>query len=85
MRVISETRLWGHYQPLPAPTPDSGTLWEYQQTLDHQVEHVWTVIEDDCGRNWYASPGYHIVNVIGYIVTRLPWTDPSRDALYFGR
>ena len=92
MRAISENRFYDYYKPLPNPIVNAKNLslqpedlWEHDQTLAYPLEQVWTIIEDDYGRNLYACPGYHIVNKLGYVVTEKPWTDPGRDALYFGR
>ncbi len=49
------------------------------------LNHVWTVVEsgeDDDG-SWYAIPGFHIVNKLGYVITEKRWDDESQDAIYF--
>lgn|GEM_PF-4297747 len=53
--------------------------------IAHPLNFVWTVIEsgDDADGNWYASPGYHIVNKLGYVLTLKPWDDITQDAIYF--
>lgn len=83
MRAISESRFWDVYRPLPDPGGNDH-IWDYKPTLNYPLNQVWTLIEgEDNYRNLYACPGYHIVNVIGYCVTEKPWTDPTRDAMYF--
>lgn len=64
---------------------DSGDLFEYNDIKDIPIQHVWTVLEsgDDEDGNWYASPGVHYVNRLGYVLTRNPWKDYCRDAIYF--
>jgi len=46
--------------------------------------HVWTMIEGDRTRRWYLSPGYHVVNRLGYVVCEVPFTDAeqTRDYVY---
>jgi len=38
---------------------------------------------DESDGNWYAQPGFYVVNKLGYVMTRKPWVDPSLDAIYF--
>jgi hypothetical protein len=37
----------------------------------HQPNHIWTLIQADDGDLWIVS-GYHLVNRLGYFVTRQP-------------
>lgn len=87
MRTISESRFWEHYQPLENIKGWGDMIWEYEEVISAKIpiERVWTVIEDDRGRDLYASPGFHTVNTLGYLVTQEPWTDPARDAMYMRR
>jgi len=81
MRAISERVFWDKYKPTVKP---NGDYLEYLDTLIYPRNRVWSLIESEANyRNLYASPGYHIVNVLGYCVTEEPWTDMTRDALYF--
>jgi hypothetical protein len=34
-----------------------------------------------CG--WYAQPGFHIVNKLGQVMNRKPWSDSTRNAIDF--
>lgn len=63
----------------------SGDLFDFTEVKDQPVNHVWTVLESGDGDdgNWYASPGFHVVNRMGYVVTEKPWVDELRDAIYF--
>ena len=63
----------------------SGDLFDYEDIKQKPIEYVWTILEsgNDEDGNWYASPGIHYVNRIGYILTREPWTNFCRDAIYF--
>lgn len=63
----------------------SGDLWDYDDIKNSDVRHVWTIVEsgsDDDG-NWYAVPGFHYVNRLGYVLTGRAWEDATRDAIYF--
>jgi hypothetical protein len=64
--------------------PDGESLWEYKDTLKFPREQVWTVV-DDGGEteSWYAEPGYHIVNVMGYMVTEKPWIDETKSYYWY--
>lgn len=88
MRSISEKRFWVHFQP--EEVREGETLWEYEEMMaalaaSIPYERIWTVVEGDDGRDWYAVPGFHVVNAIGFCLTKKPWTDKGRDALYFRR
>ncbi len=48
---------------------------------DVDWNYWWTMVEGENGR-WYAAPGFHFVNRIGYINTLHKWTDEQRDYLY---
>ena len=63
----------------------SGDLFDYEDIKQKPIEYVWTILEsgNDEDGSWYASPGIHYVNRIGYILTREPWTNFCRDAIYF--
>ena len=46
---------------------------------------MWTVVETGWvgDGNWYACPGFHIVNKIGYVMTKKPWDESVIQAVYF--
>lgn len=85
MPELSEDEFWETYKPLEGPTGQSGShIWEYAELEGIPTERVWTIVEtggDD--ENWYALPGVHIVNRIGYAVTDKPWTDEAVTAVWF--
>ena len=51
-----------------------GEELDYIKSLDER--YVWTYQDDDEGFPCYTA-GYHIVNRIGYIVTKQPWSDKN--------
>jgi len=80
--IISENdflSVWG------ARTNVSGDFFDFHEAKKHDDQFVWTVVEtgDDSDRNWYAQPGYHVINKIGYVVTEKPWNVETPDAIYF--
>ena len=66
-------------------TAASGDLLQYADVADQPINHVWTVVEsgNDENQSWYAMPGFHFVNRLGYVLTREPWVNASQDAIYF--
>jgi len=80
--LISERDLesvWGVY------LQSSGDLFQLEHVRDQPPQHVWTIVDsgDDSDGNWYALPGFHIVNKLGYVMTRKAWSDATPDAIYF--
>jgi len=71
--------VWGVYL-----RPD-GDFFCYADVVNQRIEHVWTVVETGWAgdENWYAVPGIHYVNRIGYVMTKQPWEDAASDAVYF--
>lgn len=69
------------FNALQPRQPADGGLFDYADVANEPLQHVWTVVEgDDDG--WYASPGFHVVNRLGYLLTTHPWTDETEDALW---
>lgn len=85
MPELTEDEFWETYKPLEGPSGQSGShIWEYEELTGTPDNQVWTIVETgDEDENWYALPGYHIVNKIGYAVTEKPWTDEAVTALWF--
>jgi hypothetical protein len=63
----------------------SGDLFEFADVRDEPPQHVWTIVDsgDDSDGNWYAQPGFCVVNRLGYVMTHKPWSDSTPDAIYF--
>ena len=82
MLMITEKEfrnVWG------VQTAPSGDFFWFVEASNYPLNRVWTVVEtsDDSDGTWYALPGYHAVNKIGYVVTEKPWDDETPDAIYF--
>ena len=71
--------VWGVY------LKPSGDLFQFDDIRNQPLEHVWTIVDsgDDSDGNWYAQPGFYVVNKLGYVMTRKPWSDSTPDAIYF--
>jgi hypothetical protein len=52
-------------------------ILDYEDVKDLDLHVVWTLIDadNDAAVESYLSPGFHFVNRLGYIVSKLPWTD----------
>lgn len=68
--------LWG------AKAAEDGNLFTYEQIKHQDCRKVWSIV-DDGGEteNWYAQPGCHVVNVLGYVLTDRPW-EGNEQALW---
>ena len=77
--------VWGAHANL------NGDLYFYEEVRSLPIQYVWTVSEgedlDESGfnldSNWYASPGIHITNALGYLITERPWGDDTHDAIWY--
>lgn len=61
-----------------------GEILEYDDVKDLPLNTVWSVT--DCeGTNdiMYASAGFHVVNMVGYVTTKKPWVMGNEVAIYF--
>lgn len=84
----TETEFFETFKPMTAPGVDDGlTVWTFQEVKAAEIpmNRVWTIVEtgDADNDNWYAVPGYHIVNKIDYCVTEVPWPHENIEAVYF--
>lgn len=59
-----------------------GNYFEHEDVVKKPLHNVWTVVEGD-DEGLYASPGFHIVNKIGYLLTKKPWKSAARDAIWY--
>ena len=82
MNEISESEfhsIWG------AQVADDGDLLRFEDTRLRPSNQVWTVVGsgDDRDGNWYAVPGVHVVNALGYVTTTRSWSTDTPQAIYF--
>lgn len=50
-----------------------GSMTRHFEDITAEPSFVWSVVEGD-GDALYLLPGYHVVNVLGYVQTENPWT-----------
>jgi hypothetical protein len=67
--------VWG------ATAAPSGDLFQHAEVAQLGLHHVWTVVEGERD-HWIASPGFHVVNRLGYVTTTKPWDDHTPDAFW---
>lgn len=80
-KLISEDDFHNIWQP---QLKSSGDLLDYADVKDLPLNSVWTIIDDgEDGNSWYASPGFRIVNKLGYVTTIKHWDDDTTDAVYY--
>jgi len=63
----------------------NGDLLCFEDVRSCSPHLIWTVVDtgDDSDRNWYAVPGLHVVNRLGYVLTTKPWNCQTPPAIYF--
>lgn len=79
---ISEDEFWGEWGVIQK---SDGVLFAHDAVRHHPLHHVWTIVESGSNENdnWYALPGFHYVNRMGYVLTQKRWSNGLRDATYF--
>jgi hypothetical protein len=62
-----------------------GGLMQFDEIRTSAPDRVWTVVEsgDEADGNWYAIPGIHPINRLGYVLTATSWTTDTPQAIYF--
>lgn len=82
MSEISEAEFYAVWGVRPA---ESGDLLCFDDIRSCPDNVVWTVVEsgEEGDGNWYAMPGVHLVNALGYVTTRRQWDDLTPQATYF--
>lgn len=86
---ISEDSFMDDYRPIQYGK-DGDYVYPLVQDAKADLEkrglseaHFWTVIEGDDDGSLYASPGLHVVNAIGYILTEEPARSDVVDAVWY--
>src|SRR3546814_1650226 len=79
-RAIPRAEIYGDFELQP-----SRKVHAVLRNMDRR--RVWTIIEggDDLSRNVYYSPGFHMVNRVGYAVTRKPHDDAQVEFCAYWR
>ena len=78
-RGIPRAEVYGDFELQP-----SRRVYEILKLMDRR--HVWTIIESDTeSRSVYYSPGFRMVNRVGYVVTKKPHDDASIEFCIYWR
>ena len=61
-----------------------GNMFTFRDVKEQPLHQVWSITDSggDKPDHWIASPGFHVVNVLGYVMTRKPWVSKTPDAFY---
>lgn len=80
-RVLTEDEFFAEFDPQQKP---DGDLFDHKDVKHLPYRNVWTIVESgEADDDWYASPGFHAVNVLGYVTSEKPWTDDIIEAVFF--
>ena len=80
--VIDEDSFFGFWG---ATISKTGDLFSFEEVKDRPVNFIWTITQSggEAPDHWIAAPGFHVVNVLGYVLTQRPWNSTTPDAYYF--
>lgn len=81
--TMGEAEFWERYVPIETPGQEGNGsyLREYADVKGLDNHYVWTVVEGD-DSTWVIDAGFHVVNKIGYLVTRNPWVTGMESGYY---
>lgn len=67
---------WGAY------VRTDGDMLFFDDVKDQPINQVWSITDSggDTPDHCIASPGFHVVNVLGYVMTERPWDNDTPDA-----
>ncbi|WP_395641364.1 DNA cytosine methyltransferase [Rudaea sp.] len=82
---VSDTQAYKPFSQRGVYKHESEDLFCFEHIQDKPINFVWTIVESGIGDDgtWYASPGIHYVNRLGYVMTKKAWIDDTLDAIYF--
>ena len=68
-RAGSFDLFYKRYQP--KENADGSLIFDWDDVKGMNYRYVWTVVEAE--NKMYLSPGFHIVDRIGYVIAQKPW------------
>lgn len=86
---ISEDSFMDDYRPITLGKDGDQIVQSYGQAQlavqerELSEQHIWAIVESGDDGSLYASPGYHAVNTIGFVVTEKPWQSEVVDAIWY--
>ncbi|MGH8074190.1 MAG: hypothetical protein ACREO4_08970 [Lysobacter sp.] len=78
--MISEQEFTTQWQPR---TGEGGDLLNFEELAGIAMERIWTITSSPEDNNWYAIPGVHAVDRLGYVITERAWDQSTPQAIYF--
>lgn len=70
-RVFEQVMVEGTITGTPGLLETFGA--DLERILATDPKHVWTVVESDSDESSYLIAGPHIVNRVGYVISKRPW------------
>ena len=67
----------------PSASPSGEALWHYDEVKDKPLHNVWSIVQADNGEDQMAITGFHVVNMLGYVVTEKPWENEEVQAMWY--
>ena len=72
---MNEDEFFAKHKPIESPS--GSTIWQREELVVagkslYPDNQVWTYV---CDESDGAIAGWHVVNMVGYIVTEVPWVD----------
>jgi len=79
----TEDEFFDLYSPVEVGKEGGGDFMrDHAQVKDEPVNNVWSIVVSDSGEGLWASPGFRVVNVIGYVLTEKPWAEGAADEVW---
>ena len=85
-QFISEDSFMDDYKPITHSQDGDMVIQSIQEAQDRLKalgltdDHIWTITESE--ESLFASPGFHVVNRIGYVITERPAKSDVVDAIW---
>lgn len=76
--IIKEDDFFDNWGVIYAET---GDYFEFDEVMGAKLECVWTIVEAE--NDMYALSGFHIVNKLGYILTKREWVTGMEKAEFY--
>lgn len=82
MSDMTEDEFFEKHKPIESP--DGSTIWQREELVvngksRYPDNQVWTYVCDEVDG---AIAGWHVVNMVGYIVTEVPWVDGGESMTF---
>lgn len=78
---IDEQTFREKYRPIVEPA-EGQAIRDPEQVANLMATTLWTVVDTGESETLYALAGCHVVNRLGYVVTKRPWPHRSVVAVY---